>query len=422
MENIQVILKNTHKKRIHKVVSIIMTFLILFISITQSTSANLLYINAKTAFEKSKPLGIMATAVGKKVVVSWEAVDDADGYEIYESVLEYLEDGTVTKTKFTLVKDIKKCQAVLSKKKQGAIYRYYVRAYQIKENLEKNTTQEEKSQSENEAASKTDSNVNKVYSKSSKKVSTTVSLTGKSTIKNFLQTAISPIGSTMYVWGGGWNKEDTAAGPGATRIGLSVTWRNFAKKQTASYNYKNYRYQINNGLDCSGFVGWSVYNVLNTKKNQKGYVYSSKKQAKKFSNFGFGSYRTAKKVSDYKAGDIMSSTCSDCGHVWIVLGQCKDKSVVLVHASPSGVQISGTVTPKGKQNSQAYKLAKKYMEKYYPEWTKKYPALCKNTSYLTHYSQMRWTTKGNEVVLSDPDGYQDMSAEEVLKDLFSNVE
>ena len=49
---------------------------------------------------------------------------------------------------------------------------------------------------------------------------------------------------------------------------------------------------------------------------------------------------------------------------------------------------------------------------------KKYPALCKNSSYLTHYSQMRRTTEGDDVVLSDPDGYQDMSAEEVLEDLF----
>lgn len=417
MKNIQKLLKKVCEKNIYIFTSIVIVITIIFHCM--DTSCYSIQVHAKTVFEKSKPLGIMATAVGRKTVVSWESVEGADGYEIYECVSEKEEDGTVTKTEFNLVKDTKKCQTVFSKKKQGGVYSYYVRAYQIKDNTKEDTVKEENNENDNSKAdSKSCNSIDKVYSKSSKKVSTTIALTGKSTIKNFLQTAISPIGSTMYVWGGGWNKEDTAAGPGAARIGLSAAWRKFAGKQKASYNYKNYRYQINNGLDCSGFVGWSVYNVLNTKKNQKGYVYSSKKQAKKFSDFGFGSYRTAKKVSDYKAGDIMSSTCGDCGHVWIVLGQCKDGSVVLVHASPSGVQISGTVSKKGKQNSQAYKLAKKYMKKYYPAWTKKYPVLCKNNSYLTHYSQMRWKTEGEDVVLSDPDEYQNMSAKEVLKDLF----
>ena len=396
--------KKTYLKKIQSFVSIIIIFSILYTSRGGIISTFTIQIHAKAAFSKLTPVGIMATAVNKKIAVSWEMVEGADGYEIYEAIAGSEEDGTVTRTEFALIKDTKKCRAVLSKKKRGTVYYYYVRAYQA------------------EGDEKQDTAGNKIYSKNSKKIATTTAPTGKSTIKNFLQAAISPIGSTMYVWGGGWNKEDTGAGPGATRIGLSAAWRKFAEKQTASYQYKNCLYQINKGLDCSGFVGWCVYNVMNTKKNQKGYVYSSKKQAKKFANLGFGSYCTADKVSDYKAGDIMSSTCSDCGHVWISLGQCKDGSVVLVHASPSGVQISGTVTSKGKENSEAYKLAKQYMKKLYPAWTKKYPTLCKNTSYLTHYSQMRWTVKGKDVVLSDPDGYQKMSANEVLEDLFSEIE
>lgn len=395
--------RKLHWKKIRSFIGIVVIFVIVCTYMAGTASGYFLKTNAKTAFSKLQPLGVMATAVDKKIAISWEAVEGADGYEIYEAISESGEDGTVTKTKFTLMKDTKNSKVVLSKKKRGTVYHYYVRAYQTEKSNNQDTEVH-----------------NKIYSKASKEVSTTVAPTGKSTIKNFLQTAISPIGSTMYVWGGGWNKADTGAGPGATRIGLSAVWRTFAGKQTASYNYANYRYKINKGLDCSGFVGWSVYNVLNTKKGQKGYVYSSKKQAKKFSNLGFGSYRTMKKISDYKAGDIMSSTCSDCGHVWIVLGQCKDGSVVLVHASPSGVQISGTVNTKGKQNSTAYKLAKQYMEKYYPEWTKKYPVLCKNNSYLTHYSQMRWTTEGEDVILSDPDGYQNMSAKKILEDLFQS--
>lgn len=339
---------------------------------------------AKTTFSKSKPVGIMSTAVGTEIAVTWEPLTGAEGYRIYEA------DGDA----YHLVMQTKKCRYILKDKEAGREYHYYVRAYKVNKNGEKS------------------------YSKASKKVSTTVAEEGVSTIKNFLQTAIAPVGSTMYVWGGGWNKADTAAGKDAKHVGLSPQWRSFAKNKKSSYNYRNYRYQIHDGLDCSGYVGWCVYNVLNTKNNKKGYVYSASKQAKKFSELGFGSYTVSGKITAYHAGDIMSSTCKCCGHVWIVIGQCKDGSVVLVHSSPSGVQICGTVTPAGRKDSQAYKLAKKYMKKYYSSWYQKYPDVSRNSSYLSHYAQMNWTVSGDNVKLSDPDGYRNMSAEEVLVDLF----
>ena len=342
---------------------------------------------AKASFTKSQPVGIMSTAVKTEIAVSWEAVKGADGYAVYEAV--YTDGGS-----YHLVKNVKKSKVILEEKQLGKEYSYYVRAYQVK------------------------SNGKKSYSRASKKVSTTVAAEGTSTVKNLLQTAIAPIGSTMYVWGGGWNKADTGAGKDARRIGLSPAWRAFAKNKKSSYNYKRYRYQIHNGLDCSGYVGWCVYNVLNTKNNKKGYVYSASKQAKKLADSGFGSYRSAKKIKDYRAGDVMSSTCKCCGHVWIVIGQCKDGSVVLVHSSPAGVQLCGTTTPSGKKNSKAYKLAKKYMKKYYRAWYKRYPNVSRGKTYLSHYGQMRWRTSGKKVCLSDPDGYQNMSAEEILADLF----
>ena len=53
------------------------------------------------------------------------------------------------------------------------------------------------------------------------------------------------------------------------------------------------------------------------------------------------------------------------GHTWIVLGQCSDKSVVILHCTPNaGVQISGTPTPSGTYGSQAIKLAETYMSRY----------------------------------------------------------
>lgn len=340
---------------------------------------------AKTSFSKEMPIGIMSTAVKDSIAVSWEPVKGAKYYRVY---------GATGDGSYYLVRQTKYCKTVLRKKEAGKVYHFYVRAC------------------------KEDRQGNRIYSKPSKKVSTTVAKNGTSTIKNFLQTAITPIGSTMYVWGGGWNKADTGTGKDAKRIGLSPKWRTFAESKTSAYNYRNYRYQIHDGLDCSGYVGWCIYNVLNTTDNHKGYVYSASKQAEKFAKSGFGAY--IKNVKNYQAGDIMSSTCSCCGHVWIVIGECEDGSVVLVHSSPDGVQLAGTVARDGDTNSEAFKLAKKYMKKYYPKWYERYPATCKNSSYLSHYGQMRWRTTGKKVVLSDPDGYQKMSAEEILKDLFKD--
>ena len=81
---------------------------------------------------------------------------------------------------------------------------------------------------------------------------------GEKTLANLLVTAKAPLGSTMYIWGGGWNEEDTAAGEEATSIGVSARWAEFAALQGATYDYNTTRYQIHDGLDCSGYVGWLV--------------------------------------------------------------------------------------------------------------------------------------------------------------------
>lgn len=213
---------------------------------------------------------------------------------------------------------------------------------------------------------------------------------GKSTLKKLLQTALEPVGSTMYVWGGGWNKADTGAGKEARTIGVSARWKQFFLQQTSSYDYRTTRYQISDGLDCSGYVGWCIYNILNTKSGNTGYVMLAQKMASNFASRGWGTYKESWQVSDYKAGDIMSSS----GHVWIVVGQCKDGSVVIVHSSPPGVQLAGTPDKKGNTNSQAVRLATYYMKNYYPEWYQKYPNCLKDGSYLTQYAQMRWDVSG----------------------------
>lgn len=238
---------------------------------------------------------------------------------------------------------------------------------------------------------------------------------GKSTLKTLLLTGLEPVGSTMYIWGGGWNKADNGAGEAARTIGVSPKWEKFFQQQNSGYNYQNTRYQIENGLDCSGYIGWCIYNILNTTSGKKGYVMLAQNMAQNFASRGWGSYKARGSVSDYRAGDIMSSS----GHVWMAVGACSDGSVVLLHSSPPGVQLAGTATRNGNSSSQAVKLATQYMKKYFPEWYKKFPNCAKDASYLTQYAQMRWALTG-DAVMTDPDGYRKKDAAAILKDLFAS--
>ncbi|MBQ6322973.1 MAG: N-acetylmuramoyl-L-alanine amidase family protein [Lachnospiraceae bacterium] len=235
----------------------------------------------------------------------------------------------------------------------------------------------------------------------------------KSTLKKFLKIAIQPVGSTMYVWGGGWGSGDTAAGKEAVTIGVSSRWKSFFEAQSAYYDYRNTRFQIHDGLDCSGFVGWAIYNAFNTTNGNAGYVMLAQNMARTYASMGWGTYSAPGTFSDFRAGDILSSS----SHVYIVIGQCSDGSVVLVHSSPKGVQINGTTTRSGNTNSQAASLAKKYMQKYYPAWCAKYSIPVKDASYLTRYGRMRWKLSG-KCMMSDPAGYASKDAKAILKNLF----
>lgn len=287
----------------------------------------------------------------------------------------------------------------------------------------------------------------------------------KCTVKKLLQTALMPVGSVMYIYGGGWNKEDTGAGREAVSLGLSPVWKDFCKKQDSSYNYKNYDYRqdrsvIHLGLDCSGYVGWTLYNTFfdkdmteklsddykvfaekgNTKGSiilsaenvcnnkavenihgdclNKGFVYSSKTVAKKLADRGWGYVAPMGGFSDYRAGDILSAACDDCAHVWICVGQCADGSVVLLHSSPPGVMLSGTVDRMGNNNSMAVMLAHKYMSKYFLNWYSRFSNISRDGKYLSHYERFRWY---NGVKIWDADGLFNMDARAVLNVIFEET-
>ncbi|MCI5893210.1 MAG: hypothetical protein MRZ66_07405 [Clostridiales bacterium] len=238
------------------------------------------------------------------------------------------------------------------------------------------------------------------------------------TLKNFLSIALKPVGSTMYIWGGGWNEENTGAGKDAMRIGVSPKWKEFFECQTSKYDFKNYLNLRHCGLDCSGYVGWVMYNYIKCsgiKTDNCGYVFKAGSQAERFADMGFGSFTKNTEVKDYMPGDIMSSS----NHVYIVIGSCEDGSLVLLHSSPPGVQICGTCSADGSRFSSGVYLARAYMNAYYNEWYQKFGYRIRDTSYLTEYSQFRWNSN-DKSIMCDPDGLLYMSTSEVLASLFDD--
>ena len=236
--------------------------------------------------------------------------------------------------------------------------------------------------------------------------------TSARTLKNYLAGALQPVGRALYVWGGGWTD--------STRKGVSPTWVSWYNSQTSSYNYNNYRDLTTanriKGLDCSGFVGWASYQVMHTKSGEGGgYTVVSGDIGSYYQNtLKWGRIVNQNYLSQTKWKMQPGDIGYDSGHTWIVLGQCSDKSAVIVHSTPqAGCQIAGTCTPDGDYDSQAVALAKTYMSRY-KGYTKyeNHPS-CGN--YIRRGNYLRWYSS----TLSDPDGYKNKTAAQILADLYS---
>ena len=273
---------------------------------------------------------------------------------------------------------------------------------------------------------------------------------GLHTIRNFLTMAMEPIGTTVYMFGGGWNFADDGAVSHTQHIGVSPDWVRFWQEHDANYTYRDkygksqykdppnsyYPYGGFNeyyyaGLDCSGFVSWVLYNTMYDVSGNEGYVGKSTFMAKRFESYGWGTWEHTFPTPDgtpetaMKPGDIMSMN----GHVWISLGTCSDGSIVIAHSTPSyshtgqpggGPQIGAV----GKSEScEAFKLADHYMQTYFPEWCSRYKTTLKSTGYLsvkgsTETGRFRWNT---EDPLTDPEGIQEMTAGEALALIFGET-
>ena len=236
--------------------------------------------------------------------------------------------------------------------------------------------------------------------------------TSARTLKNYLAGALQPVGQALYVWGGGWTD--------STRKGVSPTWISWYNSQSSSYDYNNYRDLTTanriKGLDCSGFVGWASYQIMHSKSGEgDGYTVVSGDIGSYYQNsLKWGQIVNQNYLSQtgwkLQPGDIGY----DSGHTWIVLGQCADKSAVIVHSTPqAGCQISGTPTPGGDYDSQAIALAKQYMSRY--KGYTKYDYHTSSGNYIRRGNYLRWYSS----VLSDPDGYKNKTAAQILADLYS---
>ncbi len=224
-------------------------------------------------------------------------------------------------------------------------------------------------------------------------------INGRRTLRTFLHNALVPAGRTLYIWGGGWGGLGNDASNDSAKIGFQRGWETFYDSHAVpGYYHGNYRWSYGSGLDCSGFVAWAVYNTMYTAENLEDLVVQSTSVAPTYIKRGWA-YQN---MAAYRPGDVVSMN----GHVWISLGKCSDGSIVVLHSSPNGVQLSGT-------GGKAVQLADKYMKILAPGW----PYATRTVEYLSKTtSKATWTVNGSGL-FTDPDHIQGMSAEDVLRTL-----
>lgn len=263
------------------------------------------------------------------------------------------------------------------------------------------------------------------------------------TIKNLLAIAMEPVGTVLYVSGGGWSWQGGERNFEAYQIGLKNSWMKFFNSQDANYNYK-FIPKTNNkvideansffpfggwmefyyaGLDCSGYLGWVLDNIMQSIDGKKHFT-TSTKFAKTLSDQLMGSV-TRNTATGFKPGAVVVIK----GHVYMCLGVCADGSIVILHSTPSkskkgekggGVQLSALNPHDTGEDCEAYRLVKHYMEHYFPEWSKRYNAVLKDYKQYTNFtkSDAAGIFNWSKDVLPDPDGYCTKNAGEILKDLF----
>ena len=275
---------------------------------------------------------------------------------------------------------------------------------------------------------------------------------GLRTLKNFLQTALMPVGTTLYIQGAGRNWQNEGPDGQTTEIGLPTEWSRFFSTQDTSftgretieadvtsgqvsgyYPYGGWNQYHYAGMDDDGYAAWAVYNTLETESGGTSYLADSC-LPHLLTDRGFGQWSMDDPYADGGAeftlapGDVLTSE----GGTWICVGVCPDGSVVILHCAPTdsragqpggGAQIGAIGF---NEHCQAYRLAEKYMSFCYPAWYERYgiPLLAPEEFYRcgeTGEGHFRWYLDGEGGHLSDPDGYASLTPKEILRDLFGDL-
>ena len=243
-------------------------------------------------------------------------------------------------------------------------------------------------------------------------------------LSDVLKNAIKPLGKTLYVWGGGWDESDTAAGETAVHDGIWPQWEKYFQDNKDNYSYLPGKTSWNNGnregrflgLDCSGYLGWTIYNSIYGGRDAGGYVVKSSKMAETLSEHGYGNSISCTPKSKFYPGDVVSIN----GHCFLCLGQCKDGSVLILHSTPNGgVQMSGTVS--GTESSEAARLAEEFMKNQYPEWWEVFGKENRqqvNAAQYLNGAKFSWQMSGT---FKDTKGMQKKTADEVVRYLKESI-
>lgn len=246
---------------------------------------------------------------------------------------------------------------------------------------------------------------------------------GRRTVLNLLRTAMQPMGTTLYVYGGGWNEQDTGADEAARAPLPSPVWRAFFSAQNAAYDYRRFldpRFR-RCGLDCSGYLGWALCAALHGEPQREGYVCPSTEMAGRLAAHGLGTL--LRSPTDFLPGDVFSMS----GHVWLCVGACRDGSLVIAHSTPSpdrtgtgrggGVQLSALPPDDSTPSCEALTLARGYMRRF-PAWNARYATQTKPRAQYTALPDNPNAGLLRPTILSDPENIKKQDAQTILNALF----
>ncbi|WP_418985238.1 hypothetical protein [Agathobaculum sp.] len=246
---------------------------------------------------------------------------------------------------------------------------------------------------------------------------------GRRTVLNLLRTAMQPIGTTLYIYGGGWNEQDTGADVAARAPLPSPAWRAFFLSQNVAYDYRRFldpRFR-RCGLDCSGYLGWTLCATLHSEPQNEGYVCPSTEMAGRLAARGLGTL--LRFPTDFLPGDVFSMS----GHVWLCVGACRDGSLVIAHSSPTpdrigtgrggGAQLSALPPDDSNLSCEALTLARHYMRRF-PTWSARYAAQAKPRAQYTVLPDNPNSGLFRFTALSDPENIKNQDAPTILSALF----